>query len=521
MSTGDAKLEGPDLVHGVGADAVREGTPLLGHAEGEPVLLARHGADVFAIGAVCSHYGGPLAEGLQVGDSVRCPWHHACFSLRTGEALRAPALNPVPCWEVEQRDGRVRVTRKIERAPLARSAVPTAHAAREPESVGIVGAGAAGSAAAEMLRREGYGGPITMIDPDPAAPYDRPNISKDYLAGNAPEEWIPLRPEGFYAEHGVEVVRMTVAALDAAAKRVTLADGTWRAFDRLLLATGADPVRLGLPGADLPHVHYLRTLADSRAIIAGTASATRAVVMGASFIGLEVAASLRARGLPVDVVAPEARPLERVLGAELGDFIRRVHEEHGVTFHLGRTATAIAGDTVRLDDGTTLPADLVVIGVGVRPALALAERAGLSIDRGVVVDEYLGTSADGIFAAGDIARWPDPHGGAAIRVEHWVVAQRQGQTAARNILGAREPFVMVPFFWSAHYDVSIQYVGHAERWDRIEVRGRIADRSATVAYRAGERVLAVASVGRDRASLEAEEALERDDWAAIAALPAS
>lgn len=521
MSTDDVKLEGPDLALGVRADAVTEGTPLLGHADGEPVLLARHGADVFAIGALCSHYSGPLADGVQVGDSVRCPWHHACFSLRTGEALRAPALNPVPCWELEQRDGAVRVTRKIERAPLARSAVPTAHDAREPESVVIVGAGAAGSAAAEMLRREGYGGPITMIDPDPAAPYDRPNISKDYLAGNAPEEWIPLRPDGFYGEHGVEVVRATVTALDAAAKRVTLADGTTRAFDRLLLATGADPIRLPLAGADLPHVHYLRTLADSRAIIAGAASATRVVVIGASFIGLEVAASLRARGLAVDVVAPEARPFERVLGAEMGDCVQRVHEEHGVTFHLGRTAAAITRDSVTLDDGTHLGSDLVVIGAGVRPSVGLAERAGLAMDRGVAVSEHLETSTAGIFAAGDIARWPDPHSGASIRVEHWVVAQRQGQTAARNILGAREPFVMVPFFWSVHYDLTIRYVGHAERWDRIDVRGRIADRSATLVYRAGERVLAVASVGRDRASLEAEVALERGDFAGIAALPAT
>ena len=521
MSTDDVKLEGPDLTQGVPLAALVEGAMLLGHAGGEPVLLARHGADVLAIGAVCSHYSGPLAQGLQVGDTVRCPLHHACFSLRTGEALLAPALNPVPSWEVEEQDGRVRVTRKLERAPLARSSVPTAHAAREPESVVIVGAGAAGSAAAEMLRREGYEGPIAMIDPDPAAPYDRPNISKDYLAGSAPEAWIPLRPEGFYAEHGVEVIRTAVTAVDAAAKRVVLADGSSRAFDRLLLATGADPVRLALPGADLPHVHYLRTLADSRAIIANAASGRRALVLGASFIGLEVAASLRARGLSVDVAAPEARPFERVLGAELGDAIRREHEAHGVRFHLGRTAAVIDRDRVALDDGSSVAADLVVIGVGVRPSVPLAERAGLAMDRGVLVNERLETSVAGIFAAGDIARWPDPHGGAPIRVEHWVVAQRQGQAAARNILGAREPFVMVPFFWSTHYDLTIRYVGHAERWDRIDVTGRIAAHDATLVYRLGDRVLAVATVGRDRANLAAEVALERDDPAAMAALPAS
>jgi NADPH-dependent 2,4-dienoyl-CoA reductase/sulfur reductase-like enzyme/nitrite reductase/ring-hydroxylating ferredoxin subunit len=499
-----AELSGPDVGLGVAIGEIADGGVLLGHAAGEAVLLARRGEEVFAVGATCTHYGGPLAEGLVVGDEVRCPWHHACFSLRTGEAVRAPALNPIPCWRVERDGDRVRVTEKV--APPE----PREHAG-PPEDVVIVGAGAAGHAAAEMLRREGYRGRLTMIGADPDAPYDRPNLSKDYLAGTAPEEWIPLRPRDFYEEHDIELVLgRTVTAIDPAARRLTLGDGTTRSFDALLLATGARPIRLDLPGADLPHVHTLRSLGDSRAIIARAASARRAVVMGASFIGLEVAASLRARGLEVHVVAPEERPLERVLGAALGDFVRALHEEKGVVFHLGQVATAIDAEGVTLKSGERLAADLVVMGVGVRPEVGLAEAAGLAVERGVLVDEYLETSTKGVFAAGDVARWADARTGERLRVEHWVVAQRQGQAAAKNLLGRRAPYRDVPFFWSAHYDVVIAYVGHADPASaEVTVEGDLAARDAKVTYRVGGEVRAVATVFRDRDSLLAEVEMER------------
>jgi len=496
---------GPDLRQGIEAETVPDGGMVAGRSDGEAVLLVRRGDDWFAIGASCSHYGGPLGDGLLVGDTVRCPWHHACFSLRTGEALRPPALNDLPCWNVEQRDGRVFVGARRKPAPRA------AARSRVPARIVIVGAGAAGNSAAETLRREGYAGPITIVDPDQDAPYDRPNLSKDYLAGNAPEEWIPLHPPDFYEAHGLELRRgARVVTIDVRGGRVRLDDGNDLPFSALLLATGASPVRL-TPELErgAPSVHYLRTLADSRRIAAAAHAGGRAVVLGASFIGLEVAASLRARKMDVHVVAPDRRPLERVMGPELGNVIHHLHEDQGVVFHLGQKARAVENGVVTLESGDRLPADLLVAGIGVRPNLDLAERAGLATDRGVSVDEWLETSAPGVFAAGDIARWPDRHSGDRIRVEHWVVAQRQGQTAARNMLRLGERFDAVPFFWSQHYGVSINYVGHAERWDRIEVEGEVDAKDCAVRFLRDGRLLALATLGRDPVSLAAEVAMER------------
>jgi len=504
MTEGTSAPTGPDLSNGLDLTHLADNAMMLGHVGAEAVLLVRRGEEIFAVGASCSHYHGPLSEGLVVGDTVRCPWHHACFSLRTGEPLRPPALDPVPCWRVERQDNLVFVREKRDTAPVA-APRPTAGAAGSI----ILGGGAAANSAAETLRREGYAGRVVMVSADASVPYDRPNLSKDFLAGNAPEEWIPLRSPEFYREHGIELhLGRRATAIDRGGRCLELEDGICHNYDRLLIATGADPVHLNLPGGDLPHVHYLRSLADSRAIIAKTATARSAVVIGASFIGLEVAASLRARKLEVHVVAPEAIPMERVMGGEIGGLVQTIHEQHGVHFHLGTTVTAIDPQGVTLGTGEKLAADLVVVGVGVRPALGLAEKAGLKTDRGVVVDQYLRTSDPDIFAAGDIARWPDPHSGENIRVEHWVVAQRQGQAAARNMMGRNEPFDAVPFFWSMHYDVSILYVGHAEKWDSVDIDGAVAEKNCRATYRRNGRALAVVTIGRDLENLRAELAFE-------------
>lgn len=490
---------GPDLTRGVTIADFGARKLLRGHVGGETVLLARVGDEVLATGATCTHYGGPLADGAVEGDTVRCPLHHACFSLRTGEAIEAPAFDPIACWKVE-REGE----RYVVREPAPATARPArAAVAGAPERIVIVGGGAAGFAAAEMLRRRGWQGDLTLLSADADAPCDRPNLSKDYLAGSAQEEWIPLRGDDFYPAQRIDLrLATTVQRIDLAARCVVTRDGARFGWDRLLLATGAEPVRLPIPGADRPHVFVLRTLADSRAIIAGAASAKAAVVLGSGFIGLEVAASLAARGLAVHVVSLDAHPLERVLGAQLGDFVRHVHEAHGETFHMGTSIASIDAGSVTLGSGARLAADLVVIGVGVRPRLALAEEAGLKVDRGVVVGATLETSHPGVYAAGDIAAWPGGAGGAPMRVEHWVVAERQGQVAAENMLGANMPYRDVPFFWSAHHDVTIRYVGHAPAWDEIRIDGDLAARDCIASYVRAGRTLAVATIGRDAQALE-------------------
>jgi NADPH-dependent 2,4-dienoyl-CoA reductase/sulfur reductase-like enzyme/nitrite reductase/ring-hydroxylating ferredoxin subunit len=494
----------PDFGQGVSVANMRDGDRLLGRLGDEEVILVRSGDEIFAVGPYCTHYHGALADGLVVGDSVRCPLHHACFSLRTGEALRAPALDPIARWRVERRGDTVLVREKL-------AATPAVHTPRPaPASVVIVGGGGAGLAAADMLRREGYEGPITLISADDAPPCDRPNLSKDYLSGEAPEEWIPLRSPEYFTDNRIELLlRTRVVSVDVPGRRVLLDSGRHREFGALLIATGADPVRLPIPITGGAKVHYLRSLSDSRGIIADATGAKRAVVVGASFIGLEVAASLRARDVAVDVVAPGRLPLEPVMGAEVGAYIRQLHEAHGVVFHLGQTVARIDGRRATLSGGDVLDADVVVVGAGVRPAVVLAEAAGLALDRGIAVDEYLETSAPGVFAAGDVARWKDSRSGERRHVEHWVVAERQGQIAAKNILGAREPFDAVPFFWSQHYDVTIRYVGYAPAWDAVEVRGRLADRDATVIFTRGGQTVAVATLSRDRENLEAELAFER------------
>jgi NADPH-dependent 2,4-dienoyl-CoA reductase/sulfur reductase-like enzyme/nitrite reductase/ring-hydroxylating ferredoxin subunit len=501
----------PDLRSGMKIHDMADAAIVRCRVEAEEAILVRRGEEFFALGAQCTHYHGALADGLAVGDTVRCPLHHACFSLRSGAALHAPALDPVACWRVERVGDEVFAReRKAEPKPEPNFKPSAPTGGKLPASVTIIGGGAAGLAAADRLRREGYAGRITMISADAAAPYDRPNLSKDFLMGTAPAEWMPLRGADDYVERKIDLIlNSRVQSLDPKQRSVQLEGGRKISFDALLLATGADPVRLDIPATGGARLLYLRSFADAQAIIAAAGAAKRVVVLGASFIGLEVAASLRHRGIEVHVVGLEHVLFERVLGAELGALAREIHQSHGVVFHLGTTLARVEGTHATLKDGSSIEADFVVVGVGVRPAIKLAEQAGLAIDRGVRVNEYLETSASGIFAAGDIARWPDPHSGDRIRVEHWVVAERQGQIAALNILGVRQAFDAVPFFWSQHYDVTIDYVGHAESWDAIEIEGSLKSRDCAVTYRRAGRTLAVATISRDRTSLEAERELEQ------------
>jgi apoptosis-inducing factor 3 len=501
-------VKAPNFAEGVPIDDLPDGGILSGRVGEEEAILIRQGEAFFCVGAKCSHYGGPLARGLVAAGQVRCPLHHACFDLRTGASLRAPAFDPIRCWRVERQGDRLFVREAIAQQP-ARGAAGVRAGSRDPSSVVIIGGGAAGLSAAVTLRGEGYDGPLTMISADQDPPYDRPNLSKDYLAGTASDDWMSLRSADDYRQSKIDLVlRTRVASIDVAQRRVILEEGGAHPFDRLLLATGAEPVRLAIPGATDAQLHYLRSYADSRALVEAARGAKQVVIVGGSFIGLEVAAALRQRGLAVHVVAREKQPLERALGAEIGQFIRGLHEAQGVVFHLEDTVVRVAGRRALLASGTALDADFLVLGVGVRPSVSLAERAGLRLDRGVLVDEYLETSAPGIFAAGDIARWPDRRSGEAIRVEHWVVAERQGQAAARNMLGRRERFDAVPYFWTEQFGVSVRYAGHAEQWQSIEVSGSIDGKDCALQYQRNGRALALATIGRDLENLRFEAAME-------------
>jgi apoptosis-inducing factor 3 len=510
---GESKeLTGPDLENGVVFGDLAQDKPLLGHAGGEAVVLVRSGEAAYAIGASCTHYGGPLAEGLVEDGTIRCPWHHARFSLRTGQAVGGPALTHLGCWKVVREGDLVRVRAK---APETESRTARALPAT-PSSVVIVGAGAAAAACASELRREGYRGGITMFGAEAPGPVDRPNLSKDYLAGTAPEEWIPLGSPEHYASLEVDLAAEDpVVSIDTTSKKVSTRSGRSLPYGALLYATGAEPKRPPIPGADAPDVLTLRSLADSRAIIARAAGRKRAVVVGTSFIGLEVAASLVARGLEVHVVGPDTVPLVRVLGDRVGTFVRKVHEDKGTVFHLGVIPKAIRDGAVELMDGSSIAADLVVIGVGVAPRVALAEAARLKVEDGVIVDDLFRTSAADVYAAGDVARYPDRRLGKHVRIEHWVAAERQGQAAARAMLGLGTPYRDVPFFWSVHHDVTINYIGHASSWDEARVIGSLEGRDAAVAYRVAGKTLALATIGRDALSLRVEAAMERGDDAEV------
>lgn len=506
MTQSPETANGPDLVVGVPTPDVPEGGKLVGRVGEEEVLVARVGGALFAIGAHCTHYGGPLGEGLIVGQTVRCPWHHAHFCLKSGEALAAPAIDPVKCWKVTETEGVIRVGPEPDAAPVKRGGPASAG----PRRVVVIGGGAAGFACAEMLRREGFDGGVTILSADTDAPYDRPNCSKDYLAGEAQPEWMPLRPASWYADHDVGLeLNAEAQRLDVAAKTVVLKDGRSFAWDACLIATGAEPVRLPIEGFARPDVFVLRTLSDADRIVEAAKKARRLAVVGASFIGLEAAAALRHRGLEVHVTAPGAVPLGRVMGDDIGRWVQGLHEQGGIVFHLGCTVRGWAEGRLALDGGRTIAADFLVVGAGVRPRTGIAEAAGLALDRGILVDARLRTSMPGVYAAGDVARYPDRPSGQTIRVEHWVHAERQGQHVARMILGDDAPFADAPFFWSAHQDATIRYVGHAEAFDPPTVDGSLEHRDAEVKFTTGGRVMALATVGRDVRSLQAGVELER------------
>lgn len=496
----------PDLAAGIPADAVPEGGVLAGMVGDESVLLTREGDEIRAFGGKCTHLGAPLGEGLCVAGEIRCPWHHARFDLRSGEAVAAPAFDALQRWAVEHRGDLVVVTGPVPNPTLD-------HRTFEGHSeagIVIVGGGAAGYAAAHALRQRGHEGPVTMISDEASEPYDRTLLTKDYLDGKFGDDRLPIARTSLAARNVTFIGEVPVESIDPAARLVRLADGRTLPYTKLLLATGAEPKRLAVPGAELPHVCLLRSLADCRAIMGRLKPGAKVAVIGGSFIGLEAAASIRSRNFDVVVVTPETEPMDKILGPDLARAILATHTQKGVTFRTGSTVEAITSEAVHIAGGTSVPADVVVVGIGVEPRVSLARQAGLKVGNGVIVDRLLRTSDPDIYAAGDIACWPDARTGHPIRVEHWVVAERQGQTAAANMLGEETPFTDVPFFWSKHFDMSFRYMGHAEDWDEAAVEGDLEARKALIRYRKDGRELAVATVGQDLEALRIARRMENE-----------
>ncbi|KMO12993.1 apoptosis inducing factor family protein [Methylobacterium indicum] len=507
----------PDFARGIPAGDLPEGAMIEGTLGEDKVLLLRRDGAVTAIGARCTHLGAPLAKGIVAEGEIRCPWHHARFSLETGEAVGAPAFAPLPCYRAEERDGRITVTGRREAAD---SSLGKSSLGKSPGKVVIVGGGAGGHACAEWLARAGHGAAVTLVSDDPDPPYDRTFCSKQYLSGKAPREKTRLAPESFYGGEGPRLLRDRVVSLDLGAEEIVTAGGERLAYDALVIATGAAPQTPDLPGFDRPEVHTLRSLADADALIAAAEKARSVAVVGASFIGLEVAAAMIAREKRVTVVAPDAVPLAKVLGEAVGRFVQGLHEEKGVTFRLGRKVEGFDGTALALDDGSRIEADLVVLGTGVSPRTDLAEAAGLALAEkdaggGIVVDATLAASAPGIYAIGDVASYPDPRSGRPLRVEHWVHAQRQGQHVARVLLGETAPFTETPFFWSGHYGTSLRYVGHAGSAEEPRIEGEVGKGDFAVTYREDGRDAALATCKRDTRSLEVEAAWDREARAAV------
>lgn len=465
------------------------------------VLLARVDGTYHAVGNSCTHYGAPLSDGVLVGSRVVCPWHHSCYSVVGGELEEPPGLDSLPRYEVRL-DGPNIVVTVPENVPEQRTPPATgAKQAADQRVFVIVGGGAAGAAAAEALREAGYRGRVVVLTAEARLPYDRTLLSKAYLAKGDDQGWIPMRKAAFYRERDIEIMDSTgVTGLDPEAQTLELADGTTLHFDAVLLAPGSVVRRLDVPGADLDGVLLLRTPEDSDRIVAAAKAGRRAVVIGASWIGMECAASLRARDIAVTVVAPEQVPFEKILGAQAGHMLQQLHEEHDVTFRLGVEVARLEGvsavERVVLNSGETLEADFVVVGVGVRPATGfLGELA--DDDGGVRVDRQLRVAnvPKSVWAAGDIARFPWQ--GDDIRIEHWRVAMQHGRVAAFNMAGREQAFDDAPFFWTQQYGKSFRYVGHVEQPDETLVDGDLDQLKALVCYIKNGQLRAALGVGRD------------------------
>jgi NADPH-dependent 2,4-dienoyl-CoA reductase/sulfur reductase-like enzyme/nitrite reductase/ring-hydroxylating ferredoxin subunit len=511
-----------DLSEPIELDRLQQDQPLHGRVGQTEVLLVRQGDRLCAVSARCTHAGAPLQNGLVHSGKVHCPFHHAAFDLQTGEATLPPALSPLQVFEVKQQGTRAWVTGVAaappEPGPICPIAAPPGGSPPAegpiPASLSIVGAGAAGDAAAAMARQRGFAGTIHLLGSASLGPTDRTKLSKDFLTRGTDSSSLNLRSEAYWEAQRIDLrLGNPVVRIDAAAKQIHFADGAAQAFDKLLLAPGGAPGRPQIPGAEAAHV--IRTVQDCLSLQEATPAKTRVGIVGGGFIGMEAAAALRRRGCAVHLISPGKRPLEKVLGDAAAEVMQQLHEAEGVVFHMGRQVSEITEAGVRLDDGSQLALDVVLLAVGIAPRLELAQSAGLRQQDGVLVDAHMRTSHPDIYAAGDIARFVAPYSGESMRLEHWAVAQRQGQIAALAMIGQPQPYDSVPFFWTRHYETSLAYVGHAEGFDATTVFGDLHKKAGAVVYKKAGRPLAVATLGWQKKSLACEAAFAKRQFSEI------
>jgi len=464
--------------------------------EDVPIVLLRRGQQVLAVGGRCPHYGAPLAQGQLCEGRLVCPWHCASFDIQTGKLLDPPALDDVPKYPVRVDGGVVLVKLPDGTAEKESAADADIDALREEDGrlIAIIGAGGAGSAAAEALREAGYRGRLLLIG-DEHPPYDRPSCSKQYLAGQSSDEQISLRSPEFYNNKGIECAARRVSSVDVETRTIVFEKSPGIIADKILLATGAVPIPLEIPGNDLLHVFTLRGWADSRAIRERAKESRHAVVVGDGFIGMEAAASLAEHDCRVTVVSRNSVPMANIFGDRIGQLLRKLHENNGIQFCCDQNVRRLIGEgsvkAVELDDGSRLPADLVVVGIGVRPNTQIVQMYPKNADGGIDVDQYLRLN-EHVFAAGDIACYPDRYSGERVRVEHWRVAEQQGRVAARNMVGPSLPYDAVPFFWTRQFGVSFAYAGHASQWDEVIFTGAPEEMDFSAYYVKDDRLLAIA-----------------------------
>ncbi len=482
------------------------------------VLLVRHDDNFYAHHAYCSHYGAPLVEGALSDGRIVCPWHHACYDATSGNQIEPPGLDSLENYPVLL-DGDDVIVRVPEDSDGHRILPLCRRRESDTRTYVVLGGGAAGEYAAEALRQNGFEGRVVMITREKETPYDRPNCSKEYLMGEAPEEWMFLRGDDFYDDADIERLHeRIVTQLDAETKVITFENGETMDFDAAILCTGGIPHNLDVPGATLDGIYTLRSFADSDSVREAGESSINAVVVGASFIGMEVAYSLKELGVEeVTVVAPEKVPFARAFGERVGKMVLDIHEENEIGFRLGHTVKEFRGEglveRVVLDDGSEVEADMVVVGIGIRPATDFIEGVEKADDGSILVDETL-KAADGVYAAGDIARFPYWLTGHPIRVEHWRLACQHGRIAGTNLAAAGgnvepAPYRSVPFFWTAHFGTSIRYVGHATEWDEIIYDGSPEEREFIAFYVKGDQVLAACGLNRDSEMAAIEELMRR------------